>query len=52
MVQLLPVIAQMVKVIPSVFNAFQKYHETDGKKNDFILSFDYYSVGAIALESI
>lgn len=46
-----PVIAQMVKVIPSVFNAsfIRNTLKLIGKKNDFILSFDYYSVGAYRL---
>ncbi|HCN48717.1 MAG TPA: catalase [Chryseobacterium sp.] len=46
-----PVIAQIVKVIPSVFNAsfIRNTMKLIGKKNDFILSFDYYSVGAYRL---
>jgi hypothetical protein len=40
--------AQMLKVIPSVLNGsfIKNTLQFIGKRNDFILSFDYYSVGA------
>ncbi|MGL6125747.1 catalase [Chryseobacterium artocarpi] len=45
------IVTQMVKLIPSVFTGsfIRNILKLIGKRNDFILSFDYYSVGAFRL---
>lgn len=48
---LLPMIWQMIKIVPSVLTGsfIRNTLRLIRKKNDFILSFDYYSVGAYRL---
>ncbi len=48
---LFPMIVQMIKMIPSVCTGdfIRNIAKLAGKRNDFILSFDYYSVGAYRL---
>lgn len=48
---LFPMLFQIVKIIPSLLTADMIRHTIGliGKRNDFILSFDYYSVGAYRL---
>ncbi|MFZ4931170.1 catalase [Chryseobacterium sp. Mn2064] len=48
---LMPMIIQFVKMIPSVLTGdmIRNVVKLMGKRNDFILSFDYYSIGAYRL---
>ncbi len=48
---LFPMLLQLVKIIPSLLTGdmMRNISRLFGKRNDFILSFDYYSVGAYRL---